>query len=127
MIRFAKIWAGLAIALPTLIAGILIFSPMLFITPGTRIEELAMTIGFRNLAISIILAVALFTQPARVIGFLLLVRGLTEVGDTVATYLSRGHITMQTTLTLVLAAISFAAAYYLITNDTKSENKNKES
>jgi hypothetical protein len=119
--KLAKIWAVLAIILPTVVALILIFRPMSFITPGTRIAELAMTIGFRNLAVSIILAVAFFTQTGRIVGFLLLVRGLTDVADATATYLSTGNITTQILLPLVLASASFLAAYFLITTDPKTE------
>src|SRR5438045_9310800 len=74
-------WAGLATIIPAVISVFLITNPGKVMTPGVQVEQVMRGMGYRNIAFSLVLAAAIFTQPGRVIGFVLAARGLTELAD----------------------------------------------
>lgn len=75
------LWAALATLIPAVISVLLLTNSTPLIVSGTQVVDVVRTIGYRNIGFSLVLAVALFTQPKRVVAFLLMARGLTEWGD----------------------------------------------
>jgi hypothetical protein len=79
--KVAFVWAALAALIPAAVSVVLLTNPGPLIKPGAQLVDLIRVVGYRNIGYSLVLAVALFTQPSRVIAFLLFARGLTELGD----------------------------------------------
>lgn len=116
---FAKVWGFIAVILPSLIGLALILTPEAAITIDTSASELAVTLGFRNLTISLVLLYSLLRRYDKVTGFLLIARGLTELGDAVSYILLYQQIGISIIVTFFLAILSFISAYYFLKNGSK--------
>ena len=107
--RLVQGWSWLAVILPAVLGVTLLFNPAAM--PATM-ENLITMVAFRNLAFSIVLLIALLTQSRQVVGFLLIARGATDVGDPLANFITTGQLTANVIMPLVGAALTFACAYY---------------
>jgi hypothetical protein len=79
--KLALVWAALATLIPVVFGVILVRNPGSLLAPGITVLDVMRGMGLRNFAFSLVLAVALLTQPRRVAAFLLAARGLTEWAD----------------------------------------------
>ena len=79
--KVALFWAALATLIPVVFGVLLVTKPASLLAPGTTVLDVMRGMGLRNFAFSLVLAVALLTQPRRVPAFLLAARGLTEWAD----------------------------------------------
>lgn len=77
----ALVWAALATLIPIVFGVLLVTRPASLLSSGTTVLDVMRGMGLRNFAFSLVLAVALLTQPRRVTAFLLAARGLTEWAD----------------------------------------------
>lgn len=66
-----------------------------------RLQNLTVMVAFRNIGYSIVLLIALLTQPKNVVGFLLIARGATDIGDPVASLISTGQLSAMAVTPLV--------------------------
>jgi hypothetical protein len=107
--RLVQGWSWLAVILPVALGVTLLFNPAAM--PATA-ENLVVMVALRNLAFSIVLLVALLTQSGQVVGFLLLARGATDVGDPLANFISTGQLTANVIMPLAGAVLTFACAWY---------------
>lgn len=81
LVKVAIVWAAIATLVPSVIGVLMVQDPASLTTPGTTVADTFAALAYRNFAFSAVLALALLTQPRRVIAFLLAARGLTEWGD----------------------------------------------
>lgn len=107
--RLVQGWSWLAVILPALLATAMLSDPSA--VPASA-NDLVVTMAFRNLTFSIVLLVALLTQPRQVVGFLLIARGATDVGDPLSSLMTTGQLTATVIAPLVGAVLTFACAYY---------------
>jgi hypothetical protein len=78
---FAVVWTILVTLIPAVFGVIMLISPGAVTTPGLQAADVLRAMSYRNFAASAVLALALLTQPKRVVAFLLVARGLTELAD----------------------------------------------
>jgi hypothetical protein len=107
--RLVQFWSWLAVILPAFLAVGLLLNPTAM--PATA-NDLIVMVAFRNLAFSIVLLVALLTQPKQVVGFLLIARGATDVGDPLANLITSGQLSATVITPLIGAVFTFLCAYY---------------
>ena len=81
LLKVALVWAALAAIIPTIFGIVMLVAPDKLIAPGTTVVQTFATLAYRNFAFSAVLALAVATQPRRVVAFLLAARGLTEAVD----------------------------------------------
>ncbi|MEI6532309.1 MAG: hypothetical protein WCO06_00565 [Candidatus Roizmanbacteria bacterium] len=107
--KWVYAWIVISIVVPMIIGSVLIFSPYLFFTKEITASALAGTMGLRNIAISIVLILALYNKNYGVIIYILMLRGLTEVADGLSIVISgqSGNVIPA----FVLAGVSFFVAY----------------
>lgn len=110
-LRLVQSWTWLAVILPIVLGIVLLANPSSM--PATA-DDLIVMVAVRNFAFSIVLLGALLSQPKRVVGFMLIARGATDVGDPLASLISTGHLTGASITPLVGAVLTFACAYYWI-------------
>ena len=79
--KVALVWAALAALIPVIFGVLLLTRPASLLAPGSTVLDVMRGMGLRNFAFSLVLAVAVLTQPRRVPAFLLAARGLTEWAD----------------------------------------------
>ena len=79
--RFALVWTALVTIIPAIFGVIMLVRPGAATTPGATANDVFRAMAYRNFAFSTVLAAALFSQPKRVVAFLLFARGLTEWAD----------------------------------------------
>lgn len=108
----ARTWAYLAVVLPALLGVIVAANPQAALQMTTP-EGLAHSFGIRNVVYALVLLVALRIMPNRVVGLLLAGRGLTDLADAIATFITTGSVAGPALGALVSSLISFSAAYYL--------------
>jgi hypothetical protein len=121
--RLAQIWVWLVVILPLVVGGMLIVNPSGALPAGAEVADVARAFGFRNFALSITVLIAIFTQPQRVIAFLLIVRGLSEVGDSIASVIGAKQVDGSIIFPVIAAIITFACAYYLLKQEKIEESK----
>jgi hypothetical protein len=109
MRRLVQFWSWLAVVLPAFLAVALLLNPNAM--PAT-VNDLVVMVAFRNLAFSIVLLIALLTQPRQVVGFLLIARGATDIGDPLANLVTTGQFSATVLTPLIGAVFTFLCAYY---------------
>lgn len=119
---FAKVWGYIAVLLPTLIGVALILAPDTAISPQTPVSELAVTLGFRNISLSLVLLYTLIRRNYKVAGYLLIVRGLTEVSDAAGYIYLNQTISVSIIVAFVLAGLSFLASFFFFRSASMLRN-----
>jgi hypothetical protein len=99
----------LAVILPAFLAAGLLYNPGAI---AATVQNLTVMVAFRNIGFSIVLLIALLTQPKNVVSFLLIARGATDVGDPVASLITTGQLSAMVVTPLVGAVLTFLCAYY---------------
>jgi len=103
------------VVLPTLIALMLLFNPSSFVPSTTTILDMAKVLALRNLSLTGVLAyVLLIKKDWKLVGYLLIARGVTDIGDFLATFASTGELTASTLFPLVGSFVTLAAARYFL-------------
>jgi hypothetical protein len=108
--RLVRIWAVFAVV-ATAVFGLVMFAAPAAIGDLATVDYYGPTAGVRNVIFAVVLAAALRTQTNRVVGFLLLMRGLTEFGDAAATVMAGAPASAAGPV--VLGVISVLAAVWL--------------